>query len=578
MKENHSKSIGEKREMKWENLFASHILARGYDYFCDDAVENMEVSEDFVRASVLGTEEYEVEISLINGEVSDMYCSCPYADDGNNCKHMAAVLYEWSSDVQDETAPEAENTELFGTAYTQEGYKKKREAVEKLLSAADKDLLAAFLTDILMDNEKLLVRFNNIVNGEATKEDVKRYKKQVDVVVNRHLGRDRFINYYEADDFISELEDFIDEDVRRMIDNADYQCAFELLNYIFTTMGNVDMDDSDGGTGMLADRIYQFWIELLSKVTALDKEKMFVWFTTHLDGSIIDYLEEYIEQIIMEEFKESKFRKDKLTFIEQMIEKSDNKESDWSRSYGVGKWALRYLELLSEDGKSEQIRIDFCKKYWKNSSVRRYYIELCMRKKDYENAIRVLDESILLDRDYRGLVSEYSEKKKEIYLLQGDKEAYVNQLWKLVLEHEAGNLDLYRELKKQYSTEEWIIQREEIFKQLPKYAHIDYLYKEEKLYDRLLEFVLQSNGLYALQEYESILKKDYPEQLLKKYETEVNKMAAYTSDRKNYKQLVSLLRRMQKIKGGSKIVEGISEQWRMKYRNRRAMMDELSKL
>ena len=81
-----------------------------------------------------------------------------------------------------------------------------------------------------------------------------------------------------------------------------------------------------------------------------------------------------------------------------------------------------------------------------------------------------------------------------------------------------------------------------------------------------------------MQEYEGILKKNYPEQLLIKYETEVNKMAVYTSDRKNYKQLVSLLRRMQKMKGGSKIVEGISEQWRMKYKNRRAMMDELSKL
>lgn len=564
--------------MKWEKLFAPHILARGHDYFCDDAVEHMEVSEEFVRASVLGTEEYEVEISLIDGEVSDMYCSCPYAEDGSNCKHMAAVLYEWSSDMPDEIVAETENTELFVSSYTQEGYKKKREAVEKLLTAADRDVLALFLTDILMDNEKLLVRFHNIVNGEATKEDVKRYKKQVDAVVNRHLGRDRFINYYDANNFISELEDFIDEDVRRMIDNSDYECAFELLNYIFTTIGNVDMDDSDGGTGMLADRIYQFWIELLSKVTTQGKEKMFVWFTNHLDGSIIDYLEEYIEQIIMEEFKESKYRQDKLTFIEQMIEKSDSKESDWSKSYGVGKWALRYLELLSEDGKSEQIRIDFCKKYWKNSSVRRYYIDVCMRKKDYENAIRVLDESILLDRDYRGLVSEYSVKKKEIYLQQGNKEAYINQLWKLVLEHEAGNLDLYKELKKQYTTEEWVVQREEIFKQLPKYAHIERLYKEEKLYDRLLEFVLQSNGLYALQEYEGILKKDYPEQLLIKYETEVNKMAVYTSDRKNYKQLVSLLRRMQKMKGGSKIVEKISEQWRMEYKNRRAMMDELSKL
>jgi len=569
--------------MKWEKLFAPHILARGHDYFCDDAVKNIEVSGDFIRASVIGTEKYEVEISLINGEVSEMYCSCPYAEDGCNCKHMAAVLYEWSSGVQDETVTEADNTELFGSAYTQEGYKKKKKAVKKLLATADRETLASFLADILMGNEKLLVRFHNIVNGKATKEDVKRYMKQVNAVVNRHLGRDQFINYYEADNFISELEEFLDEDIRRMIDNADYQCAFELLNYIFTTISNVDIDDSDGGTGMIADRIYQLWTELLSKVAVSDKKKMFVWFTTHLDGSIIDYLEEYIERIIIDEFKESEYRQDKLAFIEQMIEESNKKESnkkesDWSRSYSVGKWALRYLELLSEDVKSEQIRIDFCKKYWGNSSVRRYYINLCMQKKDYENAIRVLDESILLDRDCRGLVSEYSEKKKEIFLLQGNKEAYIDQLWKLVLNHEAGNIDLYRELKKQYTAEEWSVQREEIFRKLPKYAHIECLYKEEKLYDRLLEFVLKSKGLYALQEYEGVLKKNYPEQLLIKYEAEVNEIAAYTSDRKSYKQLVSLLRRMQSIKGGSKIVEKISEQWRMKYKNRRAMMDELSKL
>ena len=27
--------------MNWKKLFAIHILERGYDYYCDDAVENM---------------------------------------------------------------------------------------------------------------------------------------------------------------------------------------------------------------------------------------------------------------------------------------------------------------------------------------------------------------------------------------------------------------------------------------------------------------------------------------------------------------------------------------------------------
>ena len=61
--------------MNWKKLFAIHILERGYDYYCDDAVENMEISDDIIRADVIGSEDYEVEISLSNGEVTDMYCS-----------------------------------------------------------------------------------------------------------------------------------------------------------------------------------------------------------------------------------------------------------------------------------------------------------------------------------------------------------------------------------------------------------------------------------------------------------------------------------------------------------------------
>lgn len=564
--------------MEWKSLFAPHILERGYDYFCGDAVEDMEVNAGLIRASVIGTEEYEVEISLMDGEIAELYCSCPYAESGRNCKHMAAVLYEWSGDVQDESVEETEKISLFENTYTLEAYKKKRDAISKLLVDADRDTIASFLTDVLLDDETLLVRFYNIVNKEVTKEDVKRYMGQVDIIARRYLGRNQFINYYEAQGFISELEDIIDEDVRRMIDNKDYQCAFNLMNYIFTTIGEVDMDDSDGGTGMLADRIYQLWLELLSKGNAQEKGKMFEWFTSHLDGSIIDYLEEYIEKIIIEEFKEKEYKQDKLQFIEKMITKSNEKESDWSRSYGVGKWALRYLSLLGEEAESGQKCLEFCKKYWHNSSVRRYYIDTCIREKDYEQAIEVLDESILLDRDYKGLISEYSEKKKEIFLLLGNKDAYIEQLWKLVLEHEAGDLNLFKELKKQYTAEEWIVKREEVFKNLPKYAHVERLYKEEKLYDRLLDYVMQSPGLFAVQEYESVLKKNYSEQLLSKYESEVCKMATYTSDRKHYRQLVSLLQRMKKIKGGTQIAEEICRQWRIKYRNRPAMMDELNRL
>lgn len=162
--------------------------------------------------------------------------------------------------------------------------------------------------------------------------------------------------------------------------------------------------------------------------------------------------------------------------------------------------------MLQEKKASDEKIKEVCKRYWKNSSVRRYYVDICM-------------------------------KKKEIYLLQGNRSAYIEQLWKLVIEYEAGNLDLYRELKKQYTAEEWLVKREEIFKKLPAYAHVERSYKEEKLYDRLLVYVLNSPGLYALQGYEKVLKKECPEQILDKYKDEVSKMAVHASDELGFVKL-----------------------------------------
>ena len=109
--------------MNWERLFSARILERGYDYYLCNAVKNMEVTEDSITADVLGTENYQVEITLEEGEILDMYCSCPYAEDGNYCKHMAAVLYEWT---------EGENQGLYPDHTKQAGKKsEEKEAVRE---------------------------------------------------------------------------------------------------------------------------------------------------------------------------------------------------------------------------------------------------------------------------------------------------------------------------------------------------------------------------------------------------------------------------------------------------------------
>ena len=90
--------------------------------------------------------------------------------------------------------------------------------------------------------------------------------------------------------------------------------------------------------------------------------------------------------------------------------------------------------------------------------------------------------------------------------------------------------------------------------------------------------MLKSPDLYALRAYEKRLAKIYPKQILEKYRDELNKLARHSGSRKHYQQLVSQLRRMQKVEGGKEAVKEIAAEWRQQYRNRPAMMEELGKL
>ena len=80
--------------LQWQHLFSTAILQQGREYYKKNKVRSLIQDGDLYYASVEGTEEYEVQIRIQGNTVEWMTCECPYAQDGNRCKHMAATLYE----------------------------------------------------------------------------------------------------------------------------------------------------------------------------------------------------------------------------------------------------------------------------------------------------------------------------------------------------------------------------------------------------------------------------------------------------------------------------------------------------
>lgn len=68
------------------------VLQRAKEYLDNDRIISVRpLGEDTYRATVEGSEKYEVSIRLKGGYISETLCSCPYDHDGL-CKHITAVL------------------------------------------------------------------------------------------------------------------------------------------------------------------------------------------------------------------------------------------------------------------------------------------------------------------------------------------------------------------------------------------------------------------------------------------------------------------------------------------------------
>ncbi len=77
----------------WKKLFPQTILARGRLYFDAKNVRSLSQKNNVYTAFVSGNELYTVSIITEDKSIKRMHCDCPYANSGNACKHMAAVLY-----------------------------------------------------------------------------------------------------------------------------------------------------------------------------------------------------------------------------------------------------------------------------------------------------------------------------------------------------------------------------------------------------------------------------------------------------------------------------------------------------
>ena len=224
----------------WKSLFESPILARGRSYYHNGYVTKLTCTSERIHAVVLGSEAYEVDIELDNGEIFEATCTCPYAQENDcYCKHMAAVLYAAEEGPVSQTRVEASW----------------QDTLEKMTAEQKRDFLKLIHSENPNLQERLVLGYGEDTDPEMLQDA---WEEQLSQVVEIYRDGYRYINYRHADEFYSALNSFIDDRFPILFSSGKILPAFNLVCSVFCTAMAEEADDSDGGMGILFT-IAQFW-------------------------------------------------------------------------------------------------------------------------------------------------------------------------------------------------------------------------------------------------------------------------------------------------------------------------------
>lgn len=559
----------------WKELFRPHILERGFNYYETGAVIEVRATEQGFQAVVEGSEDYEVEIEIRDGAIHDMWCTCPYAEDGSYCKHIAAVLYEI-----EEKGRKGDSAGNPASLPGEKGCEADQE-LKDVIWTIQENKVREILLELAEEDVHLKNRILTQYTESISEKQMIRLKKEIDSIAYQHSDRYGFVDWNNASDYISAMVCFLNDNVQSMIEKGFLMQAFELVNAAFIKVGNQDMDDSYGESGWLANVCYEYWQEILEHCGEEDRGKMFVWFNEQQSaGTVVDYMEDYLSDFLMNEFHDEELLRKKLAMLDEMIEQAEGQPDCgeyWSAHYGYENNILKRLEIMKELQYTEEEMRAYKEKNWRFAAVRMLQLSEYLEEGKQQEAIELLLESKKLDEGSPGRVAEYSAKLIELYRNLGRTQEYKEELVFQVFHCNQQCLKYVDELKAICTKDEWEDYREQILVSRSGWLIRYPLMEKEGLYERLLEEIVKEKDILYLNKYEKTLKKEFPERVRDIYVQYVRKQAELVSDRKQYKELVQYLKKIRKYPEGDAMASEIAGEWKEKYRRRPAMMDELRK-
>lgn len=549
---------------KWNHYFAPHILSRGRAYFDSDLVEIEAMDEQSIEASVEGTETYSVEILFQKGQVVQMTCDCPYAVGGENCKHMAAVLFAAEAELADE-ACEPESSGENADTRTPDPETELRKVVDSL----PEERLRSYLLDAAKKHQDLRDRLMMSGKQAVSRETKRRWRSSLARMTRKAADPDGFIDYDRAYDYTCQLGQFLDESIAPLLENHLVMDAFELVGMVFTEATDQDMDDSDGGLSELTDWCYGYWRELIPSPEA-DQGRMLDWFEEQIRQSKGGVKADFLWPMVYELFTDAALLPRVLALVDREIESA--------RGYALQDLIEHRIALMEGAGASADEVEAYKKRFWAQPFIRKQEMDRLEAENQWKEALALLKVCEEMDREDRSLRLEYSVRRIRILKQAGPEWAYVEALKSHVFGFPQRDLTVISELKQAVPEEQW----PELLQQLFQNENTQGLRRQLQLSEGMLEQMMTeleaSRFSYELRQYEKDLRKVFPERVRDLLLRQLDEEMRRASTRSAYASVARSVKHLYGYPEGREKAAELAKAWRRDFPRRSAMLEELKKV
>ena len=219
-----------------------------------------------------------------------------------------------------------------------------------------------------------------------------------------------------------------------------------------------------------------------------------------------------------------------------------------------------------------------------NMQIESFCLDVINRKieeKDFPGAKKLINE-VLEEREkgtnryhndiWHKLLLNIAQKEKDIPVIRELAYGFIKTGF---------NDEYYKIYKAAFAPDEWAGEREKIISHYSKKNYFSSsaadLLAAESDTGRLIKYIEKYPAVETLEKYFSIISYDYPEKTLDLFVKAISSYAEDNTGRSHYEYILSLLKKISKIKGGKKAALDLVAEFKLKYKNRRAMMEVMGR-